>query len=170
MDLLPEPATPDWQRLDARVIDLDRAVGWLFTAGLSMLMGLAALTVWLIPDAPPWLTYLVAPAWMAAALAAAAFARRWPPLHYRHAGYRIGGEGIEIRRGVLWRTLISVPRSRVQHIDVTQGPFERRYGLSTLSVYTAGTEHSRVELRGLDQATALALRDRLLPAGSPEAL
>ena len=37
-------------------------------------------------------------------------------------------------------------------------------------VYTAGTEHSRVELPGLDHATALSLRDHLLPRGSDDAV
>jgi membrane protein YdbS with pleckstrin-like domain len=51
----------------------------------------------------------------------------------------------------------------VQHIDVAQGPLERRYGLATLSIYTAGTEYARVDLPGLTYARAVDIRDRLLP-------
>ena len=61
----------------------------------------------------------------------------------------------------MWRSVTHVPRSRVQHTDVSQGPLERRYGLGTLVVYTAGTDHARVSLPGLAWETALALRDEL---------
>jgi hypothetical protein len=84
-------------------------------------------------------------------------------VEYRRFSYALAPERIEIRRGVLWRTLTSVPKSRVQHIDVAQGPLERRYGLATLSIYTAGTEYARVDLPGLTYARAVDIRDRLLP-------
>ena len=165
-----EPGDREWLPLDPRVIDLDRAIGVLVTVFVSFMSLVGLLTVWLIPDVPMALKYLAAPAWPALVVGLAALAYWWPPLDYRHSAYRTGAEGIEIRRGVFWRTLINVPRSRVQHIDVAQGPLERRYGLGTLSIYTAGTAHSRVDLRGIDHPTALALRDRLLPVGSADAL
>lgn len=56
-----------------------------------------------------------------------------------------------------------MPRSRVQHTDVSQDPIERGFGLGTLVIYTAGTDHARVDLSGLEQATALRIRDYLLP-------
>jgi membrane protein YdbS with pleckstrin-like domain len=64
---------------------------------------------------------------------------------------------------VIWRAVSNVPRSRVQHTDVAQGPLDRKYGLGKLIIYTAGTQHSRVELPGLEHQTALAIRDHLLP-------
>ena len=67
----------------------------------------------------------------------------------------------KLRRGVLWQIVTHVPRSRVQHTDVSQGPLERRYGLGTLVVYTAGTDHARVALPGLAHEVARALRDEL---------
>ena len=36
-----------------------------------------------------------------------------PLLRYRHAGYRVDARGIEIRRGVWWRSIVGVPRSRI---------------------------------------------------------
>jgi membrane protein YdbS with pleckstrin-like domain len=89
---------------------------------------------------------------------------------YRHASYRVDELGIEIRRGVFWRTVVNVPRSRVQHTDVSQGPLERRYGLGTLAIYTAGTDHARVGLAGLEHGRALAIRSHLLPAGGGDAV
>ena len=65
----------------------------------------------------------------------------------------------------IWRKVINVPRSRVQHTDVSQGPLERGHGLGTLVIYTAGTDHARVDLPGLDHATALRIRDSPRCAG-----
>jgi membrane protein YdbS with pleckstrin-like domain len=70
--------------------------------------------------------------------------------------------GLEVQRGVWRRHAIAVPRSRVQHIDVAQGPLERRFGLATLRLHTAGTQHSLVEVSGLTHAAALAIREHLL--------
>jgi membrane protein YdbS with pleckstrin-like domain len=92
----------------------------------------------------------------------------WPPMAYRRTWYRVDPLGIEIGSGVLWRTVIHVPVSRVQHTDVSQGPIERRYGLGTLTIYTAGTEYARVDLGGLAHARALAIRDHLLPKRSDD--
>ncbi len=95
---------------------------------------------------------------------------RWPEITYRHTFYRIDPQGIEIRRGVVWRRTITVPKSRVQHIDVSQGPLQRTYALGTLVIYTAGTDHAKVELRGLSHARALRIRDHLLPSGGDDAV
>ena len=95
---------------------------------------------------------------------------RWAVLHYRYASYTVNEEDIEIRSGVVWRKAISVPRSRVQHTDVSQGPLERRYGLGTLGIYTAGTDHAKVSVNGLEHATALRIRDHLLPPAGADAV
>ena len=108
--------------------------------------------------------------WPFVALGLAWLAHRFPELHYKHTSWRIDEVGLTIRTGVVWRTEISVARSRVQHIDVSQGPMERRYGLATLAVYTAGTEHSQVSLQGLEHGVALAARDALLPASDIDAV
>lgn len=88
-------------------------------------------------------------------------AEAWPAREFAHTRYRLDEDGLEIARGVWWRSITHVPRSRVQHTDVSQGPLERRYGLGTLVVHTAGTDHARVSLGGLSWETALALRDEL---------
>jgi membrane protein YdbS with pleckstrin-like domain len=91
---------------------------------------------------------------------------RWPAVRYRHVAYRVDDNGLEIRRGVVWRRILTVPRSRIQHTDVSQGPLERERGLATLVVHTAGTDYERIELDGLARPEALRLRDLLLaPAG-----
>ena len=102
-------------------------------------------------------------AWALWSIGYAIWSHQRPAIAYRHASYRVDADGIEIRTGALWRRVINVPRSRVQHIDVSQGPFERRHGIGTLSIYTAGVSHAMVSLPGLAYDRALRIRDYLLP-------
>lgn len=145
--------------LDPRWIPYQRQVALVSsTLTALVLIGLAAIIVLVsaLPAAPIMVVVLFA------AVAHAVLRQWWPGLAYRYASYRLGERSLEIRRGVLWRSWIDVPRSRIQHSDVSQGPLERLHGLGTLSVYTAGTHHALVRLHGLDYNRALAIRDHLI--------
>lgn len=146
------------------MLDHQRVLGRISLAVVGLLsLALAGPVVWSL-GSRPWLAVLVLVAWAAGNLALGVLVHRLPPLVYRHTSFRVDEAGIEIRRGVYWRRVINVPRSRVQHTDVSQGPLERRHGLGTLVVYTAGTDHARVALSGLDHGVALDLRGHLLPS------
>lgn len=84
-----------------------------------------------------------------------------PGRRYRAWGYAEGEDELAIRRGVWTRLRTIVPFGRVQHIDVAQGPIERRFGLATLILHTAGTRGAAVPLPGLRHADADAMRDRI---------
>ncbi len=90
---------------------------------------------------------------------------RWPSAYYRALRFGLDEQGITIRRGILWRSHIALPRIRVQHSDVSQGPLQRRYGVATLKLYTAGSRYTKIELPGLTHDDAIALRDALLARG-----
>ncbi|HYN23133.1 MAG TPA: PH domain-containing protein [Thermoanaerobaculia bacterium] len=158
------------RHLDPRAVTLDRIVGWIVTAVISS-TGLGSILILLLvaDNIPGWLKAGFVLLWVAVTATLAWIAHRWPEVDHRHASYRVDEEGIEIRKGVFWRHVIRVPRSRVQHTDVSQGPLERLHGLGTLVIYTAGTAHARVDLSGLDHGTALRIRDHLLPADDSDA-
>lgn len=165
----------EWQRLDPRSVRLSRTVGWIVTACLlsiysAVLAVLWIATLWTGRGIARFDVLALTALWPPLAAGLAWLAHRFPELHYKHTTWRIDDVGLTIRTGVVWRAEISVARSRVQHIDVSQGPLERRYGLATLSVYTAGTEHSQVSLQGLEHGAALAARDALLPASDVDAV
>jgi len=71
-------------------------------------------------------------------------------------------DGVLIRRGVWWRTEMFVPRSRIQHTEINQGPLDRRWGMASVAIHTAGTRLERIIVPGLTRALAEALRDALL--------
>ena len=154
------------ERLDPRVITLQRITGSLFTAAIGA-VSLGVLVIRILTERTPVLFLVV---WLVFVLLGAWHAVRWPVRAYEHTSFRVDDLGIEIRRGVYWRVVINVPRSRVQHIDVSQGPLERRYGLGTLVIYTAGTVHAKVELEGLEHGRALRIREHLLPSGISDAV
>lgn len=162
------PAVEDgWHTLDPRTIELDRAAGAIATVVLSFGWLVAVAILGLVADAAPWLVLALAVLWLPFTVGIALFFYRWPVVEYRHTRYRVDDELIEIERGVLWRRSMAVPRSRVQHIDVIQGPLMRHFGLGQLSIYTAGTQYSRVTLPGLAYDIAQRLRSLLLPRESP---
>lgn len=94
----------------------------------------------------------------------------YPAAKYRRLSYRLDGAGITIREGVFWRVESSVARARIQHTDVYQGPLQRRYGVATLKLYTAGSSYTKIELPGLSHAVAVGLRDELQHEGDDDAI
>lgn len=98
---------------------------------------------------------------LAGALLGAAFGVWRGDRAWRYTHWRLDEDGFSLRRGRLWRAETRVPQSRVQHLDLRRGPLQRRYGLATLVIHTAGTRHSAVAVPCLDAADAERLRDRL---------
>ena len=86
---------------------------------------------------------------------------RWPRRRYHARGYDLGTDRLRVVRGVMWRSDTVVPFGRIQHIDVTRGPVERLFGLSTLVVHTAGNHNHAVPLPGLSEETAAAMREEI---------
>lgn len=151
------------RQLDPRVVAFDRMTGWIVTGSVSISILFGILVTWLVTAPPGWVWAVCGFLWVAVTASLAWLGHVWPQRSYQATSYLVDDVGIEIRRGVYWRAVIAVPRSRVQHIDVLQGPLRRSYGLAILVIFTAGTEHSSVSLPGLAHPTALALRDLLLP-------
>jgi putative membrane protein len=90
----------------------------------------------------------------------------WPLVYwlnavsYGHLGYAVGERYLRLRRGWLNRATYLVPIRNLQTVVVRQNPFDRRYGVGTLMVDTAGQAYTgggpRVRNVPLDEAIALA--------------
>jgi uncharacterized protein len=167
----PASAADRYRQLDPRAIPFQRTVAAIFAAVVAVGSGFLAV-VQLPDDGVPSATDIAVTAllWLAGNALFTWHTQRWQAIDYRHTWYRLDDRGIEIRRGVFWREVVNVPRSRVQHTDVSQGPLERRYGLGTLVVYTAGTDHAKVTLSGLSHDVALDIREQLMPDRGTDAV
>jgi uncharacterized protein len=77
-------------------------------------------------------------------------------------GYAIREHDIIYQRGWLIRSSKTVPFSRIQNCSLNAGPFERKYNLSGLSIYTAGTNGADLKISGLKTETAESIREFVL--------
>ena len=82
-----------------------------------------------------------------------------PPRIWRRLGYRLAPTLLQVVRGWWFHVDTIVPFIRVQHIDVTRGPFDKLFGTATLVVHTAGTHNSIVTLPGLAPPRAAEIRE-----------
>jgi membrane protein YdbS with pleckstrin-like domain len=82
----------------------------------------------------------------------------------RSWGYAERVDDLLVTRGILNRQLVVVPYGRMQYVDVTAGPLDRRFGLSTVQLHTAAAA-TDARIPGLVPAEAARLRDRLAARG-----
>jgi membrane protein YdbS with pleckstrin-like domain len=100
---------------------------------------------------------------VATASALVAVRRRWAAW-----GYAEREDDLLVRRGVLVRRTSVVPYGRMQYVDVTAGPLDRRLGLARVTLHTAAAA-SDASIPGLPVAEATRLRDRLAALGEARA-
>lgn len=168
LDIVQKDSESKFQQVDPRFVAAERFGGRIV---MSVLIGgaLIAFPSWGLglyaTSSPPWLwgrwalnlcvcaVFLTALGW---------FFHTWPGIAHRNLGWRLNDVGLEIKKGVWWQHRISVPRDRVQHTDVEQGPVMRRYGLAKLILHTAGTHAPTIELPGLSMAVAEDLKSQLM--------
>lgn len=155
--------TIPYEALPESAIKLMTWRAWIRT-GVFGLLSSSAATVW-------WFTWDDArtPAFWAAlggvfvpTLYNAIAAIVMPRLRWRHAKWRVTPTQIEWAHGVWFRSESTIPRSRVQHIEVSQGPLERSLALASLVIYTAGERMNSVTISGMDADQARSVRTLLL--------
>ena len=76
-------------------------------------------------------------------------------LEVRNIAYQVREHDLSYRQGVLVKTVQTVPFVRVQHAQIVEGPIQRKFGLSTLNVNSAGPDLS---IDGLGTEDAARLR------------
>ena len=76
--------------------------------------------------------------------------------------YRRGEFDLMFKSGLWWKKKTAVSFSRIQHIDLTHGPLERKLGLATLKFFTAGGARSDLKIPGLRKADAEHIREQIL--------
>jgi uncharacterized protein len=81
--------------------------------------------------------------------------------------YALRDKDIIYQSGWLVQRLSVCPFNRIQHCSINSGPFERKLGLASISVHTAGSEGADIKIPGLKEETALALRDFIMKKTTP---
>ena len=78
---------------------------------------------------------------------------------FEQKAYALREKDVLYRSGWIVQSIHTCPFSRVQHSSVTSGVLERRYGLATLILYTAGTNDADLQIPGLKEPDAHAIKE-----------
>ena len=81
-------------------------------------------------------------------------------------GYALREHDVAYCVGLFWHKTVILPIRRVQHVEVTSGPLQRRFGLASLKFYTAGGASVDLKIEGLLVNDAERLRDAILAQGT----
>ncbi len=123
-----------------------------WVAFLALCIGWHVLVVML--DWSPWWHLMAVPVYLLVAQSVA-----FTPRRARALGYATRENDVIFRSGILFRSLVVMPYGRVQDVEIEEGPIERRYGLSTVTLKSAGGMDSNVAIPGLDKAESERIRD-----------
>lgn len=81
---------------------------------------------------------------------------------FRFKGYALRNQDIIYKNGWFWSSTTTVPFNRIQHCELSQGPFEKMYNLAKLNVFTAGGQGSDLRLPGLKKEEAASIKEFLV--------
>ncbi len=89
---------------------------------------------------------------------ATAIAMTWPGVSIPRRGYVLRDKDILFRKGVIWRSVTAIPFNRIQHVETSSTPIDRKFGLATLQLFTAGGSGGDLKIDGLGTDVAESLR------------
>lgn len=118
------------------------------TCGMAFLARLILDLGWLWVILPTLIVLALGAAWITIT----------PTIRYNQWRFEIREDEVDLLHGILVRTRQVVPMSRIQHVDTTRGPIQRRYGLSSVVFYTAA---GAMTIPELSVERAAAVRDQI---------
>ncbi|WPR51701.1 PH domain-containing protein [Streptomyces sp. S399] len=145
---------PAWTALPPGLLVMRRLLLVAWSVGLALVAGVA-------------LGLLAGPGWALFALVPlSVLPWGWPLLarNWRSWRYAERADDLLISRGVLWHEQTVVPYGRMQLVEVTSGPLERRFGLAGVQLHTAAAA-TDARIPGLHPSEAERPRDRLTELG-----
>lgn len=85
---------------------------------------------------------------------------------YNRRGYALREQDIVYRKGWIFFSTTVVPFVRIQHTELSEGPLNRLFKLTTLKIYTAGGSTSDLNIPGLEHDDAQKLREYIAEKSS----
>lgn len=64
-----------------------------------------------------------------------------PFIEYKQWRYCIAEDRVEFTHGIYFSSKTIIPISKIQHLEITQGPLQKLFHLSSIEIYTAGQSH-----------------------------
>ncbi|MBL4909178.1 MAG: PH domain-containing protein [Alteromonadaceae bacterium] len=84
----------------------------------------------------------------------------WFSDHHKH--YALREQDLSYASGLIFKKIVTQPILRIQHIELKRGPIERKVGLASLQVFSAGGALHTFEISGLTLAIAESIRQYIL--------
>jgi membrane protein YdbS with pleckstrin-like domain len=81
---------------------------------------------------------------------------------FQNLSYAVREHDILYRRGWLVQSMIACPFNRIQHCSADAGLLDRKYKLSSLTLFTAGASGADLRISGLKDAEAQNLREFIM--------
>ena len=154
----------DFEQLDPNLIRAERLSSLLFFSVLSFgaVVGWIAFAFlgWGLRDYRTWAILLLGSLLLAAL---GWWFYRYPLLRWQMTKLKESDRGLELHRGIYWQHKIFIPRERIQHTDIIQGPISRKFQIADLVINTAGNHNYEIRIEGLNESRAKTLRLNLLP-------
>lgn len=141
-------------RISPKGLKVWRLYGWIYTIILALTAIGGGVLVYIFEG--PWWIYAIEA--IVLVLVAYFIIFLFPKVRWLRWRYEVRESEIELQHGlfIVKRTLI--PMVRVQHVDTSQGPILRKYGLAEISISTAATVHT---IPALVMSEADELRSRI---------
>ena len=76
--------------------------------------------------------------------------------------YALREHDVLFQHGLFWHKITAVAFNRIQHIDLTHGPVERKYQIASLKFFTAGGSSVDLKIPGLPEEDAEKIRALIL--------
>lgn len=86
----------------------------------------------------------------------------WPFVSVPKIAYAVRDKDIIYKSGVFWRTVTAIPFNRIQHVEKSSTPLDRRFNVATLQLFTAGGSGGDLKIHGLSAETSESLRTFIL--------
>ena len=147
---LPDIETPEWHKLSARYarrLQVQNIIGVLVFAAAATLANFIP-GVLFFPIMLLWSLVLV--------IAIVSVVR--PMVVVPKKGYVLRDRDIVFRSGVIWRSVTAIPFNRIQHVETSSDPLDRKFELATLQIFTAGGSGGDLKINGLEKEVAEQLR------------
>ncbi len=149
---LSAPLPTEWQYLPAQALPKRR---WMWL-GLTLLP-VAVCTLLIVLSKAEFATFVM----LGVVLLLGSIIQLWLPLQITRTRFLLRRQDFLLSSGVWWHQAVLIPLTRVQHVTVSQGPLQKRFGLATLKVFTAGGVQAEAALADIDYELAQTLCQQL---------
>ena len=154
LESLPDVEDPDWESMHPRYVRCLQVQHLMVS--LFPVVGATVFTIFLhrFVAQTTLLWTLV--------IAFAAIFISWPAISVPRRGYVVRDKDIVFRSGVIFRSVTAIPYNRIQHVETSSTPFDRKYGVASLQIFTAGGSGGDLKISGLGKDVAEKLRLHIL--------